>query len=177
MRASLTMEAGLHSAFAFPIVLGDETLGIMTFFSHENREPDEDLLQMMASIGSQMGQFAERKRTEDALRESEARLQLGMEAARFGCWEVEVTTGKQRDLQAWNVCWASRRGVWEPYGRPSSLSSTRKIARYRSGTWNAALRPSKAQILSTGLSVPTVRSAGWPAGAKPSAGRMVVFHE
>ena len=94
LRTSLTMEAGLHSAFAFPIVLGDETLGIMVFFSHENREPDEDLLQMMASVGSQMGQFAERKRAEDALRESEARLQLGMEAARFGCWEVEVTTGK-----------------------------------------------------------------------------------
>ena len=45
-----------------------------------------------------------------------------------------------------NVCWASRRGVWEPYGRPSSLSFIRKIARYRSGIWNAALRPSKAPL-------------------------------
>ena len=94
LRTSLTTKAGLNSAFAFPIVLGDETLGIMVFFSPENREPDEDLLQMMASIGSQMGQFAERKRAEAALRESEARLQLGMEAARFGYWEVEVDTGK-----------------------------------------------------------------------------------
>jgi formate hydrogenlyase transcriptional activator len=73
LRTSLTTKAGLQSAFAFSIVLGDETLGIMVFFSHEIREADENLLQMMASIGSQIGQFGERKRAEEALRESEER--------------------------------------------------------------------------------------------------------
>ena len=94
LRTPLTTKAGLHSAFAFPIVLADETLGIMVFFSHEIREADENLLQLIASIGSQIGQFVERKRAEEALRESEARLELGMEAARFGYWEVEVGTRK-----------------------------------------------------------------------------------
>jgi C4-dicarboxylate-specific signal transduction histidine kinase len=39
----------------------------MEFFSHDIREPDQELLDMMATLGSQIGQFIERKRTEDAL--------------------------------------------------------------------------------------------------------------
>ncbi|QDV36880.1 Aerobic respiration control sensor protein ArcB [Tautonia plasticadhaerens] len=37
------------------------------------REPDDDLLEMMASIGGQVGQFIERRWAEEALRESEGR--------------------------------------------------------------------------------------------------------
>jgi signal transduction histidine kinase len=42
----------------------------MEFFSDEIREPDQDLLKIFASIGSQIGQFIERKRSEEALQES-----------------------------------------------------------------------------------------------------------
>jgi PAS domain S-box-containing protein len=85
---------GLRSAFAFPILVGEETLGVVVLFSRQKREPTEDLIAMMGTIGRRMGLFADRKRTEEALRESDARLRLGMEAARFGYWEVEVATGK-----------------------------------------------------------------------------------
>ena len=37
----------------------------MEFLSQEVRQPDEDLLQMMTAIGSQIGQFIERKRGEE----------------------------------------------------------------------------------------------------------------
>lgn len=63
--------AGLHSAFAFPILLGDEILGVIDFFSREIRNPDNDMLQMLVVVGSQIGQFSERRRAEQALRESE----------------------------------------------------------------------------------------------------------
>lgn len=63
--APFAKAAGLHSAFAFPILDGDRFLGVMEFFSAEIREPDEALLTMFASIGNQIGQFAERKRAED----------------------------------------------------------------------------------------------------------------
>src|SRR6478752_10529144 len=69
-RASVAAGEGLHSAFAFPISFGKHFVGVMEFFSVEIREPDQDVLQMFGSIGSQIGQFVQRKRAEEALQKS-----------------------------------------------------------------------------------------------------------
>jgi PAS domain S-box-containing protein len=71
-RATLAAREGLHGAFAVPIALRDEVLGVMEFFSREVRQPDDEMLSMMTTIGSQIGQFIERRRAESELRESEA---------------------------------------------------------------------------------------------------------
>jgi PAS domain S-box-containing protein len=63
-RAPIAAGEGLHAAFGFPIVLNGEVLGAMEFFSREIAQPDADLLQMLGSIGSQIGQFLERRRAE-----------------------------------------------------------------------------------------------------------------
>ncbi len=73
-RAPIAAREVLHAAFGFPILLGGEVLGVMEFFSYEIRQPDQDLLDMMATIGSQIGQFIERKRAEDALHHAQAEL-------------------------------------------------------------------------------------------------------
>ena len=73
-RAPITGGEVLHAAFGVPILLGGEVLGVMEFFSHEIREPDRDLLNMMATLGSQIGQFIERKQAEDALRHAQMEL-------------------------------------------------------------------------------------------------------
>ncbi|HKR85363.1 MAG TPA: histidine kinase dimerization/phospho-acceptor domain-containing protein, partial [Terriglobales bacterium] len=67
-RAAIAAREGLHAAFCFPILLGTEVLGVLEFFSHEIQQPDARLLEMMGAIGSQIGQFIERKHAEDALR-------------------------------------------------------------------------------------------------------------
>jgi two-component system, sensor histidine kinase and response regulator len=67
-RASIAAREDVHSGFGFPILLGGEVLGVLEFFSHEIQEPDARLLEMMGAIGSQIGQFIERKNAEDALR-------------------------------------------------------------------------------------------------------------
>jgi PAS domain S-box-containing protein len=67
-RASIAAKEGLHAAFSFPILLGAEVLGVLEFFSHEIQQPDRRLLEMMSAIGSQIGQFIERKEAEEALR-------------------------------------------------------------------------------------------------------------
>ena len=59
--------AGLRATFGFPILLGDEVIGVIEFFSQEIRQPDEELLEMIGSVGSQIGQFQERKRAEEKL--------------------------------------------------------------------------------------------------------------
>jgi GAF domain-containing protein len=54
-------------------------LGVIEFFSREIRQPDQELLNVLATIGSQIGQFIERKRSEEALRESEARARSALD--------------------------------------------------------------------------------------------------
>ena len=66
-RAVAAAREGLHGAFGFPIILGDEVLGIIEFFSPDVREPDDELLKMVMGIGAQIGQFGERKRAEEKL--------------------------------------------------------------------------------------------------------------
>ena len=58
----------LQTALGFPIQGDGQILGVMTFFSREVQHFDEDLLQVMANLGSQIGQFIKRKQAEAALR-------------------------------------------------------------------------------------------------------------
>lgn len=74
LRASVAASAGLHSAFAFPIQIGDTVYGVIEFYSREIREPDDDLLAMVTDVGTKIGQFIERKRAEEELRQTEAKL-------------------------------------------------------------------------------------------------------
>jgi anti-anti-sigma regulatory factor len=67
-RAPFAEREGLHGAFAFPVTLRSETLGVMEFFSREPRDVDEDVLNMMYGVGSQIGQFIERRQAEEELR-------------------------------------------------------------------------------------------------------------
>jgi len=67
-RLSIAAKEGLHAAFGFPILLGAEVLGVLEFFSHRIQRPDARLLAMMGAVGSQIGQFIERKDVEEALR-------------------------------------------------------------------------------------------------------------
>ena len=63
-RVAIARRAGLHGAFAFPILSGSETTGVIEFFSRQVRKPDEHLLLMMNALGSQIGLFLSRKRVE-----------------------------------------------------------------------------------------------------------------
>jgi len=80
-RAPSAAQHELHGAVAFPIVLGREVLGVLEFFSREIREPDQDLLATMTSIGSQLGQFLERRVAEEEARRSAARKSAMLESA------------------------------------------------------------------------------------------------
>jgi GAF domain-containing protein len=71
--AAFAGEVEPHAGFAFPILFRDKLLGVTEFFSREIRQRDHALLAMFESIGSQIGQFMERKRAEEALREADRR--------------------------------------------------------------------------------------------------------
>jgi PAS domain S-box-containing protein len=66
------LNAGIRSAFAFPVATDNEVCGVLEFMSRQPREPDEDLLRGVAALGNQIGQFIERRTTERRLNEREA---------------------------------------------------------------------------------------------------------
>lgn len=67
-RAPMAAVAGLHGALAFPITLNEAVYGVVELFSREMCRPHEDSLKMLGAMGSQIGQFMERRRAQKALR-------------------------------------------------------------------------------------------------------------
>ena len=88
-RASLAAQAGLHSAFAFPITAAGRALGVVEFFSHDFEEPDAELLDCTRYIGSQIGQFCLRAQAQAQLRESEKHYADTIELAAIGIAHVD----------------------------------------------------------------------------------------
>jgi PAS domain S-box-containing protein len=86
LRASVAQHAGLHSWIAFPILGSAGVLGVIEFFSHDAREPEPELVEMLANLGRQAGQFTERRRAENALRESESRFRVMADSAPVLLW-------------------------------------------------------------------------------------------
>ena len=66
-RGPLAVKANLRSGVAFPVLAGSEVLSVLEFFCFERREPDSDLLNTFAALGSQLGQFIVRARAEETL--------------------------------------------------------------------------------------------------------------
>jgi PAS domain S-box-containing protein len=93
-RGPVAGRIGLHGAFAFPIRLGEHVLGVIEFFSREIREPDAALLEMFFAIGGQVGQFIERQRAEDGLRELNAQLERRVAEATRGLRESQERFSK-----------------------------------------------------------------------------------
>jgi PAS domain S-box-containing protein len=79
VRSEAAEKDGLHGAVVFPILLGGECLGVMEFLSRHDRPGDDDLLERFATIGSQIGQYMERKRAEETVRRSEERFRALVE--------------------------------------------------------------------------------------------------
>jgi PAS domain S-box-containing protein len=72
-RASAAAEVNLHTALAFPIQCDEEVLGVLEFFSEQICVSDEQLLRLLDTISTQVSEFIQRKRGEQAVAESEAR--------------------------------------------------------------------------------------------------------
>jgi signal transduction histidine kinase len=74
-RAEVAAGAGLRSGFAFPVLMGTQTVGALEFFSDRLAEPDPVLLGLMAQIGVQLGRVIERERAREELERSNADLE------------------------------------------------------------------------------------------------------
>jgi PAS domain S-box-containing protein len=72
-RADIAARQVLRAAIAFPILLGCEVIGVLGFISRDVAHPDQEMLVVLANIGSQIGQFTKRTAAVDELQ-----LRVGM---------------------------------------------------------------------------------------------------
>jgi PAS domain S-box-containing protein len=106
-RAAVAAEGPLRSALAFPVRWENQILGVFEFFSRTPRLPDEDLLHLLGSVGSQIGQFTTRKRAEEEreklvrkLQDALARIKTlrGLVPICSSCQKVRDDRGSWKDL-------------------------------------------------------------------------------
>ena len=83
-RAPSAVKAGLHAAFCIPIHGTSGAIAAIEFLAARRRDPDAHLLETMTSLGGRIGQWIDRWRAEDRLRDSEARKTAILNAA-FDC--------------------------------------------------------------------------------------------
>ena len=94
-RAAVATRSGLTSGFGFPIKLREEVSGVMEFFTRDQQIVDPTLLEVMAAIGNQLGQFIERNRIQterSELYEREQRARLEAEIAMERMRRVQTVT-------------------------------------------------------------------------------------
>ncbi len=63
-RSPIASRENLHSAFSFPIIVREEVLGVIELFAEDAGDADGPTLDTLRAIGSQIGQFIERKNAE-----------------------------------------------------------------------------------------------------------------
>jgi diguanylate cyclase (GGDEF)-like protein/PAS domain S-box-containing protein len=80
---------GLRGGFAFAVLAEGRVIGVLNFSSLRAREPDQRLLAASRVIGSQIGQFVQRKQAEASLRESEARFRSLTQMSSDFFWETD----------------------------------------------------------------------------------------
>jgi diguanylate cyclase (GGDEF)-like protein/PAS domain S-box-containing protein len=59
--------AGVRSALAFPIQVGDDTVAVLEFLSRDPNPPADDMFEVMATASTQLGRVVERSRAEAIL--------------------------------------------------------------------------------------------------------------
>jgi GAF domain-containing protein len=68
--------AKMQAGFAFPVLVGDEVAALMEFFTSEFQQPDDELMEVMAQIGTQMGRIVERERSKKEAKHNEKNLRV-----------------------------------------------------------------------------------------------------
>jgi PAS domain S-box-containing protein len=89
-RGSAASDAGLHAAIGLPVLSdGGLVVAVLDFFTAELDPPDDELLSMMSTTSTQIGQFLRRRQAEEALARTAAELRRRAEELERSNLELE----------------------------------------------------------------------------------------
>lgn len=91
VRAAAAVAAGLHGIVGFPVRSGRRVVGMISLHTWAPRDLDDGLIAVMVDVGSQIGEFVERKRAEVALQESEKRMRSVLDNVSDGLATIDVS--------------------------------------------------------------------------------------
>jgi PAS domain S-box-containing protein len=97
-RAHTGRDIKVKGAFATPVLAGAEIVAILEFFSDEPEPIDEDLLELMGYVGTQLGRVAERETAAAALRAHVAEQEHLIESA----YDAFVAIDRHGTITDWN---------------------------------------------------------------------------
>jgi len=126
VRRADALKADLHAGLCVPVKLGERTIAVLKAFHRRAEAPDSDVIGVVTSLASQIGQFMERRRAEDATRASEELFRQMADAIREVFWLSDVSKG---------VMLFVSRGFEEVWGR------TRESLYAAPGSWVEAIHP------------------------------------
>ncbi|MGE5139986.1 MAG: PAS domain S-box protein, partial [Rudaea sp.] len=89
LRAVEAEQAGLQTAYALPVMLGSEVLGVIELFSRTHRPEEPELVTLLGTVAAQVGQFAQRQRAQEAVRDSEERMRTIADTASDGIITID----------------------------------------------------------------------------------------
>nr|MBA4148892.1 PAS domain-containing protein [Verrucomicrobiota bacterium] len=98
VRKEIAQLAGLRSAVAFPISNGDEFFGVIEFFLKRLCEDDATLLDTTAALGTEIAQFIQHKRADEALLRSEQQHRALVTASSDVLYRMSPDWGEMRHL-------------------------------------------------------------------------------
>jgi diguanylate cyclase (GGDEF)-like protein len=78
-RREAALEAGLRLGCGFPVLVGEEVVAVLEFFSAEPAPADDSVMRLMLQIGTQLGQVVERRRLADSLVQAKLRLDAALD--------------------------------------------------------------------------------------------------
>jgi diguanylate cyclase (GGDEF)-like protein/PAS domain S-box-containing protein len=89
-RVPIALRAGLRSALAFPVAVGNQVLGVVEIDSSDVQPRDDALLAGLPLIGGQIGQFLLRTQAQQQLSDSEKRFRTLTALSSDWYWEQDA---------------------------------------------------------------------------------------
>ena len=88
-RAQPAIDIGVRAAFGFPVLVGEEAVAVLEFFSPRPAPPDDSLLAVMTQVGTQLGRVVERRRGAEQLERLGRHNQLLLDSAGEGIYGLD----------------------------------------------------------------------------------------